>query len=342
MLTADEYRAVFEASPDGILIVGGEGVVRDVNPQVETLFGYAREELVGEKVEMLVPDVFRQAHEERRRRFVRNPHARPMGAGLELCGRRKDGAEFPVEISLSLWERDDGLFVICAVRDITARKRLQDFSEGAMRASEEERQRIARELHDDTAQRLATLMLRVRLLALESDPDAMGDRLEDLRAELLETAEGVKRIARGLRPPELEEVGLVTALRAHIRGLREATGFDIDASMEHVDHLLDSEAKLAIYRIVQEALSNVIRHAGTSEARLVVGQDTGSVVAEVRDEGRGFSEDRVGIRGGGLGLVGMHERAVMIGGRVTIGSTPGEGTSVQISVPVTAPETQNA
>ena len=80
MLSADEYRAVFEASPDGIMVVDEEGVVRDVNPQVESLFGYAREELLGEHVEMLIPQAFREAHRVHRGRYVRNPHARPMGA----------------------------------------------------------------------------------------------------------------------------------------------------------------------------------------------------------------------------------------------------------------------
>ncbi len=342
MLTADQYRAVFEASPDGLIIVDAEGVVRDVNPQVEALFGWAREELLGEPVEMLVPDGVRAAHEGHRRRYARSPHNRPMGVGLELRGRRKDGSEFPIEISLSPWRADDGLHVICTVRDVTDRKRLQDFSAGAMRASEEERQRIARELHDDTAQRLATLLLRVRLLAMEKDAATRAERFGELREEILETAEGVKRIARGLRPPELEEVGLATALHAHLRTLREAAGLDVEADIDPVDRLLAPDSRLALYRVVQEALSNVVRHSGASRARLRLTVDDGFVRAVIEDAGRGFSEDRVAERGGGLGLVGMQERAQMIGGRVTIESTPGEGTRIRIDVPATATETQNA
>lgn len=342
MLTADQYRAVFEASPDGLIIVDAAGVIRDVNPQVEALFGWAREELLGEEVEMLVPKGMRKTHHQHRRRYARSPHARPMGVGLELWGVRKDGSEFPVEISLSPWKAEDGLHVICTVRDITDRKRLQDFSAGAMRASEEERQRIARELHDDTAQRLATLLLRVRLLAMEKDAATRAERFEELREEILETAEGVKRIARGLRPPELEEVGLATALQAHLRSLREASGLDVEAEIEPVDRFLGPDARLALYRVVQEALSNVVRHSGASHARLRVSVDDGTVSAVIADEGRGFSEGRVTERGGGLGLVGMQERAQMIGGRVTIESTPGEGTRIRIDVPAAATETQNA
>lgn len=343
MLTAEEYRAVFESSPDGVLVICRHGKIRDVNPQVEVLFGYAREELLEEFIEMLVPEPFRTAHVEHRSRYTEGPHTRPMGVGMELQGRRKDGFLFPIEVSLSPWETPAGRRVICTVRDITDRKRLQDFSAGAMQASEDERQRIARELHDDTAQRLATLMLRIRLLSMQTDPDAWRSGLASLRDEILETAEGVKRIARGLRPPELEEVGLVTAIQAHLRGLREGGGFEVDAEIDAVDHLLDIETKLALYRVVQEALSNVVRHSGAERAHLRLGTEDGLVYVVIEDDGRGFAEGEVReVRGGGLGLVSMQERAVMVGGRVIVDSTPGEGTRVRINVPAsTATEAQN-
>lgn len=342
MLNAEEYRAVFETAPDGIMVVSGDGVVRDLNPAVEGLFGYAREEVLGEPVEMLLPRAFREAHVEHRRRYQRNPHARPMGAGMELVARRKDGGEFPVEVSLSPWAHDGHDCVICMVRDVTERKRMRDFSEGALRSVEEERQRIARELHDDTAQRLATLMLRVRLLALETDGARRAQGLEELREQILEAAEGVKRIARGLRPPELEEVGLRTALQAHLRGLRQGADFSVDVDMDPVEHLLDLEGKLCLYRIIQESLSNALRHSGTTAARVTVRAGEGRVVAMVEDEGRGFAAGRIAAGGGGLGLVGMQERALMLGGRVTVDSAPGEGTRVRIELPTSPVEAPNA
>ncbi|MDP2956706.1 MAG: PAS domain S-box protein [Longimicrobiales bacterium] len=342
MLSAEEYRAVFESAPDGIMVVDQDGVVRDLNPAVEGLFKYAREEVLGEAVEILLPEAFRSAHAVHRVRYQRHPHARPMGAGLELRGRRKDGSEFPAEISLSPWRHDGHKCVICTVRDITERKRIQDFSEGALRSVEEERQRIARELHDDTAQRLATLMLRVRLLSLETDEARRGLGLAELREQILEAAEGVKRIARGLRPPELEEVGLRTALQAHVRGLREGAGFQVEMDMEPVEHLLDLEGKLCLYRIVQESLSNALRHSGSDRARLAIWASDGRVAAVVEDEGRGFETSRASANGGGLGLVGMQERAVMLGGRVLVDSTPGVGTRVRIELPTSPVEAPNA
>ncbi|MEJ2202993.1 MAG: PAS domain S-box protein [Gemmatimonadota bacterium] len=341
MLRTEEYRAVFESAPDGILVVDANGVIHDVNPQMESLFGYAREEFLGEPVEMLVPDVFEIAHREHRARFHRNPHSRPMGIGLDLRGRRKDGTEVPVEISLSPWAHGGVDYVICSVRDVSDRKRLRDYSEGALRSVEEERQRIARELHDDTAQRLATLMLRVRLLSHIQEDHRRTAALEELREDLLETAEGVKRIARGLRPPELEEVGIVTAIQAHLRDLREGAAFDVEARLEPVDDLLEEDVKLALYRIVQESLSNALRHSGAARATMSVEVSGNHVVAVVEDRGRGFSASRVSAGGGGLGLIGMQERAVMLGGRVAVDSTPGQGTRVRVELPTSAVEAQN-
>lgn len=334
-LTGDEYRAIFEASPDGCLVVDRAGAIRAANSRMEELFGWTPDELVGQSVDVLVPSVLRVAHAAHRGRFVADPHNRPMGVGLDLRGQRKDGTTFPIEISLSPWSADSrDLYVICTLRDVSEYRRLQNFSEGALRATEEERQRIARELHDDTAQRLATLILRIRRLAHEPDAEARGALLEQIRDEIVDAAEGVKRMARGLRPPEIEELGLALAVTAHVRSLREGASFVVDTDLGAVDPFLNVTGKLALYRIIQEALSNARRHAGASKVTVRLFREGATVVAEVVDNGRGFLSSRAVEAGGGLGLVGMRERASMIGGRLTIESAPGRGTTVRVAVPV--------
>ncbi|MDH3422933.1 MAG: PAS domain S-box protein, partial [Gemmatimonadota bacterium] len=185
MLTTDEYRAVFDAAPDGVAVVDHDGVIRAVNPKVEQMFGWSADELIGRPVEALLPEALREVHVAYREGFIRNPHDRPMGVGLDLKALRSDGSEVPVEISLSPWvQADGGLRVVCSIRDVTGYRRLQNFSEGALRATEEERKRIARELHDDTAQRLATLILRVGALSRERDHARRKALFEEVRAEI--------------------------------------------------------------------------------------------------------------------------------------------------------------
>ncbi len=337
MLSIDEFQAVFASAPDGFLIVRADGTIRAANDKIEQLFGWSSEELEGEPIELLVPARRHDRHREQRDAFLQNPHDRPMGAGLDLTGARRDGTEFPVEVSLSPWytptnERQ----IICSVRDVGEYRRLQNFSEGALRASEEERKRIARELHDDTAQRLATLILRVRQLAGESDGAARAALFEEVRSEIVEAADAVKRMARGLRPPEIEELGLALALQAHIRNLRESGIFEVRAELGYVDPFLAATAKLALYRIIQEAISNARRHSGADSAVVRLSHQDGLVIAEITDRGKGFPLATAMDGQRGLGLTGMKERATMIGGRITVDSVPGEGTRVRVMVPVKA------
>ncbi len=327
-----DYRAVFESAPDGIVVVNDEGRIVEVNPCVLTQFGYTAEELIGESVEILVPESKRAAHEGHRAGFQAEPASRPMGAGLVLAGRRKDGSGFPVEISLSPWKTNDGEFVIGVIRDQTERSQLRAFGQAALRAAEEERRRISRELHDDTAQRLAALLIHLRLIELEEPGKRREAMMQELRKGLQEAAEGVRRIARGLRPPALEDAGVVAALQAHIRNLFEnqtiRTSFDAGA----VDQLLNEDGKLILYRVVQEALSNVVRHSGAATVNVAVHAEGSEVVAVVEDDGDGFDGRRVGD-GAGLGLLGMKERAVSVGGSVRVESAPGGGTRVRLSIP---------
>lgn len=330
------YRAVFRAAPDGILLVDPEGRIRDLNPKAEELFRWDREELVGERVELLVPEGVREAHVRHRERYADDPRPRPMGIGMELRGRRKDGTEFPVEISLSPVRRDGRTFVIATVRDVTQRNRLRDFGAGALRATEEERRRIARELHDDVAQRVATVLLRLRLAERAEDEAERDEILDTAREELADCSEAIRRLARGLRPPALEDAGLAAAVRSHVRD--RLGGETLEAEVEVTDGpdaAVDPDLELVVYRVVQEALSNVVRHADADRVRVRVVRDGDRIVAEVEDDGRGFElPGPVETLDDGLGLIGMQERAHAVGGELEIDTVPGEGTRVRMEAPL--------
>ena len=333
----DHYRAVFEASPDATLIVDSEGLILDVNEQAVRMFGWSREALTGALVERLVPSKKRGAHLEHRKRYVREPRSRPMGARLELYAVRKDGTEFPVEISLSPWIPPRGAGqVICAIRDISAWERMRKRSELMMAAMEQERKRLSLELHDEVLQCLVSLKIRVRLMRDETDDGKRAREGEQIRGEILDTFNAVKRMIGGLRPPELERQGLTGALRDHFRLLRDSGGFQVDAEVGDVDDELDEMTALALYRVVQEAVANAARHSGERSATVRVASGGGCVVAEIRDRGRGFELRDPGSAGpyDQMGITGMTERAAMVGGDVTIETAPGRGTLVRLTIPV--------
>jgi PAS domain S-box-containing protein len=330
-----EFRAVFEGAPDAFLIVDEFGVIVAVNDEAERLFGYSRDDLVGQSVERLVPEASRDRHAGLRSVYAREPTKRPMGMGRELHARRADGAMVPVEIGLSPVDTDHGRYILAVVHDITERRRLRAFGSGVLQGAEEERQRIARELHDDTAQSLAALVLRLQMARRSDDPETRERMLRELHEDIHRASDGVRRILRGLRPPLLEESGLAAALRSHVKSALAETALEWSFQAADVDHRLPADARLALYRIVQEAVSNVIRHSRAGRLSIELGETDDVIRLEVVDDGVGFDPERPEpIEGRGLGLLGVMERSAIIGGVARVESTPGEGTRVSVTIPV--------
>lgn len=214
------------------------------------------------------------------------------------------------------------------------RRRLREIAARALNAEEAERKRIARELHDETAQTLAAILIQLRLARGAPSGEARDTMLDGVKQEISRALDGIRRFARGLRPPALDELGLVAAIDSHIRLLQEAVGLEIVLDADPIGGLLTPEAELALYRIVQEALSNALRHAQATRATVTIRRHPGYITATISDDGRGFSlEEAMAGTDSGLGLFGMQERAGYIGGRLEIRSAPGEGTTVEIEIP---------
>lgn len=218
------------------------------------------------------------------------------------------------------------------------RRRLRDVAARALNAAEEERRRISLELHDDASQRLAAILVRLRLARSVQDPEVKDAVLDDVRRELAEAADGLRRYAQGLRPPALDELGLTAAIESHVRHLAGTTPIAIEVRADpDVGRLEAPEAELALYRIVQEAITNAVRHSRARRIGVAVERRNGAVMATVTDDGVGFDVERIMVAHDeerGLGLFGMQERAEYVGGRVDVQSEAGEGTTVRVRVPV--------
>lgn len=215
---------------------------------------------------------------------------------------------------------------------VTDRERLRDVAARAFGAQEAERTRIARELQEETAQTLSLLMLRLRVAKRTSEEERRAQLMDEMRAELAEVAERIRGTARALQPPALTDLGVVAAIEAFAR-TAAPDGPPIEVVGADIRGLLTADGELALYRIVQEAVGNAVRHANAGEVRVSIARNGESVLTDVSDDGCGFSEDTLELRQS-LGLFGMQERALYAGGSVVVDSAPGKGTRVRIRIPV--------
>jgi two-component system, NarL family, sensor histidine kinase DevS len=321
---------VVEAAPDGIVMADLTGKVLLVNQRTEELFGYDRGELLGKSVDLLLPEALREAHRDHRMEFADGPRTRAMGAGLELRGRRRDGSEFPVEISLSPVTGSGPTAVIATVRDMTDRLVIE-MENRAIRhqlVRTEDRERIARDLHDTVIQRLfAAGMTLQGAAARVTDSDART-RVEAAVDELDATIKEIRQAIFALQAPPDGGPGLRGELVRVANELRPALGFSprlqFDGAIEVIDPLVAEN----LVPVLREALSNVARHASASEVRVIVTAHD-EVALEVLDDGVGIPDSVVG----GNGLGNLTARAENLGGRCAARRRDGGGSVLEWRVP---------
>jgi PAS domain S-box-containing protein len=325
---------LLDSAPDGFVVVDERGVIVFANRTVEKVFGYQRDELLGQGIAVLIPERLRRVHQTHREAYVHDPKVRPMGLGLDLVGRRKDGSEFPLEISLSPLKSGQQTLFTAIVRDITDRKALEDerHALAAELETERERDRIAMDLHDGIMQDIyaATLSLELALDDAELSGGAEHGSLEHVIDQLHGVVRNIRSYIFDLRPREFsgDLVEAVANLTNEFgQNSQIATELEIRGSAS-----VDLPTSMAVYNIAHECLSNIQRHSQASSVSVVLELDNGTGQLEVVDNGVGF--DMGADRGQShRGLRNMYARARAVAADLEMESAPGEGTRLVIRFP---------
>ena len=341
--------SVVESSLDAIVVMDHRGDIVEFNPAAERTFGYRRDEIVGHQVADLMPPELRDRHRTAVARHLETGESRILGDRIETIGRRNDGTDFPVELSITRVEGKEPPRFIGAVRDITDRRRSEEEVRSTMErlrrtdeerrgllsrvvaAQEEERRRIAGEIHDDSVQVMSAVGIRLEMLHRQATDERQIEVVEQLQRTVRNAVDRLRQLMFELRPPALDRDGLVAAVRMYLEQSRRESGLEVT-----LKHRLftdpDQATRLALYRIVQEAVTNVRKHAEAKAATVTIEEREGGTFIRVADDGVGFDASN-GSPPGHLGLSAMREHAEIAGGRLSIRSRPGAGTSVEVWVP---------
>ena len=342
--TEAKFVTVFAASPDAIVITELEsGRIIEANPSYEKLFGYARDELIGRTtVELGI--------------FEKGLSRQPMIDALRETGAVRDwemnvqsrsGERVPLLFSGQVVQLGDRECLVAVIHDITRRKQSEvrerevrdEFTRKLFQSQETERRRIAGELHDSLGQNLILIKNRTQLgINLTGDSPKVRAQFDELYEMASQAIAEVRQISHDLRPHQLDQLGLTRALESMFEGAAENSHLRFDLKLDPVDDLFEPDDATHLYRVAQESLSNILKHAYAKSVRIGMDRDLHSVRFWIEDDGHGFAapDSQSRPRARGLGLSSIFERVRILGGRLEVKSLPGTGTRIDVEIPRSA------
>ena len=332
---------ILDIAEDAIIVANINRTITLFNQGAVRLFGYDADGVLGHSLDLLLPERFREEHSRHIEAFTHSPEtARRMAQRRDVFGLKRDGTEFPAEASISKLTIGEETTFTVIVRDITERRQtehqLRSLTTQLITAQEEERRRISRELHDDINQRLALLVVEMGRLETNFPVPFSAARqdFQSLAQRLAAISDDVRRIAYLFHPSILDDLGLSEALEQLANEFSENTGIKTIVVQEDFGESLPQDISSCLYRIVQESLANVRKHAKASRVELELTCEDQDITLCIRDSGVGFDLERARIDHRGLGLVSMRERVQSVHGRFEIQAEPGQGTRILVQIPL--------
>jgi PAS domain S-box-containing protein len=336
----NRLESIVQSAMDAVIAIDDDQRIVVFNAAAEKMFGCPEQDAIGTSIDRFIPERFRTTHRAHLRQFGQSEVAiREWGGTRVLLGLRANGEEFPIETSISrTLARGKKTFTVM-IRDVTERRRAEEalasVGRRLIRAQEEERTLIARELHDDFKQRIA--LLAMNLEALKQDlPASNGKvirRIEEASKQTSELASDIQALSHRLHSSKLELLGLVGACQGFCKELSHRQNIEVAFHSGDLPKNLPQQIALCLFRVLQEALHNAIKHSGARRFDVSLNGTSSEILLAVHDSGVGFDPEKA-ISGKGLGLISMKERLKLVDGQLSINSKLRSGTTIHARVPL--------
>ena len=324
-------QAILETTVDGIITTDIEGRIVNFNHSASRMFGYNEEEIIGKNVNALIPEPH-SLDDNYVNRYSETVEKREVGYRREMVGRCKDGSTFPLELSVSEVEWEGRRLFTAVINDISERRRLE---REILRISEEERRSLGQDLHDGLGQMLTGIHLISKNLVqkFESSGIPGSDKVQEISELIKEADEYAKALAHGLVHVDFKEEGIAAALVQLAQRVEKL--FNVNCRVDNIDIVTfhNNMQGMHLYRIVQESISNAVKHGKASNITISLKADNGSLKLSVKDNGIGFTESQKQKKNMGMGINIMRYRASILSGRIDIFETDNKETKVVCTIP---------
>ena len=341
------YQVTIDSMMDAIVVIDSRQNIVLFNPAAEKMFGRSAQSMLGSPLSVLIPTPLRKDHSRHVAQFQQSATpSRAMAPLLSITGLHANGTLFPIESTISQTMVRGEAQLTAVLRDITERqlaeRELKEMNDELALLlvqrediRENERTRISLELHDDLGQRLTGLKLDVAWLSnrIKDGRIPEQDKIDALRAQIDQAISSVRRISTELRPMVFDELDFASAVTWQVQAFSQRTGVEVRLSLEELSETKNEAVALGLFRIVQESLTNIARHAKATQVDITLRKNSQALVLSIRDNGQGMAIDSTRK---GLGVIGMRERAKAIGAQFTFSSEIEKGTSIKIELPIAA------
>ncbi|MDX1639396.1 MAG: PAS domain S-box protein [Balneolaceae bacterium] len=326
-------KAILDTAVEGIITIDKHGVIESFNNAAEEIFGYEAEEVIGKNIRILMPSPYYEEHDEYMRHYLETGERKIIGQGREVRGKRKSGEIFPMELSVSEVKINGTVFFTGIISDISERRKLEN---EILQISEEERHKIGRELHDGLGQMLTGIGLIARNLAnkLKSNELPGAQEVQEIADMIREADEQARSLAHGLVHLELEEEGFHVALEQLCKRAKRLFNIECDKDLDSDFQIDDKMAILHLYRIVQEAISNAVKHGQATVVKVELNVSDDLLQLKVIDNGIGFTNPGNREKLKGIGLNTMSYRAHILGGYLDMRESPEGHTVLDCRIPI--------